>query len=84
MTIQDILDNYDVTESSTFLQLCTCHADYKNGKLIVTTLGEISDQDWATVLLTFPLPCDDYDYDFEILDGDLHVIMLTCNIGVSE
>lgn len=37
MTIRAILDAYDVTESTTLLQLASCHADFKNNRLVVST-----------------------------------------------
>ena len=79
MGLKRLIDNYDVTASSTFLQLTTCHADYANGHLVVTTLGHISDQDWATVLAAFPLPDNDYSFDCLILPDGIHVILLDFN-----
>lgn len=79
MDLRDIIERYDVTTSTTFLQLATCHADYANGNLIVTTLGHISDQDWATVLAAFPLPDNDYSFECLILDDGIHVLHLNFN-----
>ena len=79
MGLKELIDNYDVTASTTFLQLATCQADYANGHLVVTTMGEIHPDDWATVITVFPLPCNDYHFDCLILPDGIHVIHLDFN-----
>lgn len=66
--LEAIVNGYDVTASTTLILLKTCCADKHNGQLIVGSYGEISDQDWAVVLATFP-PSLEYDYDYAIIDG---------------
>jgi len=73
-TIGQVLADYDVTESKTFLMLATCHADRVGPRLVVTSMGDISDSDWLTVLTVFDALEGDYDYDFAIIDGGVHVI----------
>ena len=76
MIIRAILDAYDVTESTTFLQLASCHADFKNNRLVVSTMKDISDTDWAEVLRVFAIDLDaDYEFDAAIIDG-VHFIKL--------
>ena len=73
-TIAQIIEGYDPFTSTTLLMLPTCLADF-GPRLVVVSVGEISDQDWAIVLDTFPI-CGDYDYDYGIHD-ELHVIVIT-------
>jgi len=66
--LEAIVSGYDITDSKTLILLKTCCADKRNGRLIVSSPGEVSDQDWAVVLELFP-PTAEYEYDFAIIDG---------------
>ena len=75
-TVAQIVDGYEPTESTTMLLLGSCLADYGGNRLVVVSVGDITDEDWAVVLETFPISNPDYDYDFSIHDG-FHVIVIT-------
>jgi hypothetical protein len=79
ITLRDMIARYDPSRSSTFLMLETCQADFQNNHLVVTSLGHISDADWATVLASFPIPDADYSIDTLILEDGIHVLLLNFN-----
>jgi hypothetical protein len=75
-SVAQIVAPYEPTESTTMLLLSSCMADYGDCRLVIASVGEITDEDWATVMETFPIHNPDYDYDFSIHDG-YNVIVIT-------
>lgn len=78
-SIAEVLAGYDVTESTTFLQLATCHADkdLATGITVITAVGDIDPADWAEVFDRFPIRTAEYLFDYTIMDDGLEVFMLT-------
>lgn len=71
-----LLGNYSPLDSDTLLQLPTCVADRKTKHLIVCAAGEVSPEDWQTVMDRFPIRTPEYDFDYSIIDGT-HYYRLT-------
>jgi hypothetical protein len=62
---------YDVTESTTHYMTATCHADYRNGNLVIVCPEgrDISSSDWSEVLDRFDFHPEFFTMDFRSEDG---------------